>query len=120
MTSDDIAWKNSNCPVCGTEHRSDCPNKYETLTTEPCSCKDGCPRCDYLGSRIVRIPGHTRFARLERKTPDPIAAAEREVIASAIKWKLSNNQFDVVLNAYDVGAKVDELLRLRAAQVSKP
>jgi hypothetical protein len=52
--------------------------------------------------------------------PDPIAAAEREVIASAIKWKLSNNQFDDVLNAYDVGAKVDELLRLRAAQVSKP
>lgn len=56
-------WQVLPCPVCGTEHRDDCPNKFERLVPEVCGCDGGCPDCDELGIRLVPTGGHHRWKR---------------------------------------------------------
>jgi hypothetical protein len=54
------------CPLCGTQHLEDCPNRYSHVESEKCSCDAGCETCDWTGTIMLTVGGHAIAYPLRR------------------------------------------------------
>ena len=74
------------CPICGTEHRDDCPNKFGRVVSESCSCVDGCNECDWVGTRLWTSGGHKKVRSLNRPARGFFATLTPEQQARALAY----------------------------------